>query len=189
MKDFDRVHKHYDNFMKFFKLYKVEEITDLLELKGNEIVVDIGGGTGRLAEYLKGKCKVVYVLDESQGMLSKIKAGDGVIAMLGDALNTKLDAESVDRVILSDVFHHIKEQSKLIEELHRILKKDGKLVILDFEKNNLKTKILKYFEYILFGRLYFRTSKEIIELLRERFLVTEFVDRGYYFLIRGEKVC
>ena len=109
MKKFDRVFKHYDNFMKLFDFNKMNEIKNILELRGDEVVVDIGGGTGNLGEYLSESCQVVYVLDESKGMLSKVKANTKVVPVLGDALYTTFDSSSVDVVTIVDVLHHIEE--------------------------------------------------------------------------------
>ncbi|NMB28133.1 MAG: class I SAM-dependent methyltransferase [Tissierellia bacterium] len=187
MKKFDRVFKHYDKFIELFNLNKMDEIKDVLELQGDEVVLDIGGGTGRLADYLSKNCQIVYVLDESKGMLSKVKANTKVLPILGNALDTIFDSNSADVVIMSDVLHHIKDQKKLIEEIYRILKKDGKLIILDFEKKHIKIRILRVFEYILFGKLYFRTSKEVINLIKDKLTITKFIDKKYYFIIRGEK--
>lgn len=187
MKKFDRVFKYYDSFINQFGFNKMNEIKAALELHGDEVVIDIGGGTGRLAEYISGSCKVVYVLDESKGMLSKVQANAKVIPILGDALDTTFDSSSIDVVIMSDTLHHIENQTRLIEEIYRILKKDGKLLILDFEKKHIKTKILRAFECILFGKLYFRTGKEVINLIKDKFTVAKFIDNRYYFIIIGEK--
>jgi len=187
VKKFDRVFKHYDNFMKLFDFNKMNEIKNILELRGDEVVVDIGGGTGNLGEYLSESCQVVYVLDESKGMLSKVKANTKVVPVLGDALYTTFDSSSVDVVTIVDVLHHIENQPRLIEEIYRILKEDGKLLILDFEKRHIKTKILRAFEYILFGKLYFRTREEVINLIINEFTITKFIDNKYYFIIMGEK--
>lgn len=187
MKKFDRVFKHYNKFIQIFNLNKMIEIKAILELQGDEIIVDIGGGTGSLAEYLSTDCKAVYVIDESEGMLSLIKPNKKVIPILGDALDTKFKTSSADVVIVSDALHHIENQEKTIKEIHRILKKDGKIIILDFEKRHIKTKLLRVFEYILFGKLYFRTSKQVIELIEAKFIITKFIHNKYYFIIRGEK--
>ncbi len=90
----------------------MDEIKETLELQGDEVVLDIGGGTGRLADYLSKDCQIVYVLDESKGMLSKVKANIKVLPILGEALDTNFDSNSVDVVIMSDVLHHIKDQKK-----------------------------------------------------------------------------
>lgn len=187
MKKFDKVFGKYDRFIEIMNFDKSEEIKDILDLGGDETLLDIGGGTGKLAKYLSSYCKKVYVLDESQGMLSKVKGGENIIPLLGDALNTGFDSESLDVVILSDVLHHIENQDKLIEEIHRLLKKRGKIVILDFEKKHFKTRLLGVFEYILFGRLFYRSGEETKGLLEGKFTITKFVHEKYYYIVRGEK--
>lgn len=187
MKKFDKVFKHYDHFINLFNLNQEKEIKDVLELRGNEIILDIGGGTGRLAEYLSKSCQKVYVLDESKGMLSKIKENKKVVPVLGNALETKFKNSSIDIVILSDVLHHIKNQTKLMKEISRVLKKNGKLVILDFEKNHIGIKLLRAFEHLLFGKLYFKTSQQVKEIVQQRFTITQFIHKQYYFIIKGEK--
>ncbi len=187
MKAFDKVYHKYDKFMNFFNLYKIDEIKEALDLNGDEVVVDIGGGTGKLAEILRCRCKKVYVLDESQGMLSKVRTNEKIIPVLGNAMDTNFETNSVDVVILSDVLHHIEYQAKLIDEINRILKKSGKLLIMDFEKKHFKTRMLSIFERILFGRLRFRTQEEVLSLLEENFIISKLVDYGYYFIVVGEK--
>ena len=118
LKKFDKVFKHYDKFIELFNLNKMDEIKDVLELQGDEVVLDIGGGTGRLADYLSKDCKVVYVLDESKGMLSKVKGNIKVLPLLEDALDMTFEDNSVDVVIMCDLLHHIKNQKKLIETAH-----------------------------------------------------------------------
>ncbi|SET76018.1 demethylmenaquinone methyltransferase / 2-methoxy-6-polyprenyl-1,4-benzoquinol methylase [Natronincola peptidivorans] len=187
MKSFDRVYRHYDGFMKLFKLYKVEEIMNALELQGNEMVVDIGGGTGYLAKNLSNSCKKIYVLDQSEKMLSLVEENEKVEAVVGDGMATGFEDSSMDVVILSDVLHHVKEQQEILLEISRILKPKGKLLILDFNKNHFKTKILHCFEHVLFGGVFYRTACEVKDLIKEKFDLMKEIDKKYYFIIVGEK--
>ncbi len=189
IKDFDKVYKYYDKFMAIFKLYKFEDIESAANIDGHEVVVDIGGGTGCLAQHICNSCKTVYVLDESEKMLSKVKQTKNVIVIRGNALNTPFESNSIDIVILSDVFHHIKEQKELIVEISRILKVNGKVVIMDFHRKHIRTRLLRVFEFILFGRLFFRTKDEVKVLLEKHFHINKFYDKGYYFIFVGEKIC
>jgi len=170
-KDFDKVHIHYDGFMKLLGLYRDKEISELLELKGHERILDVGGGTGYLANCLIEKCAEIYVLDESEDMLSHVAEGEGIHKIVGDALRMTVENESMDIVILSDIFHHIRDQEKLIDESFRVLKKGGRILIHDFDSRYSKTKLLICFEKILFGRLYFRTIDDVIRLLEKRFFL------------------
>lgn len=187
VKDFDKVYKYYDKFMTTFKLYKLEEIKAAANLKGNEVIVDVGGGTGRLAQFISNSCKTIYVLDESEKMLSKAKHYPNLISINGNALKSPFENNSIDTVILSDVFHHIKEQEELIIEINRILKDNGKILIMDFDRKYIKTKLLIAFEFILFGRLFFRTKDEMNVLLEKYFSINKVYDKNYYFIVIGEK--
>lgn len=187
LKTFDKVYRYYDIFMKAFQLYKVEEIKDSLKLQGNEKIVDIGGGTGYLAQHLCDQCRKIYVVDESERMLSQIKTSEKILPILGDGLHTNFEDGSMDVVILADVMHHIEKQQKLMEEAHRILKEKGRILVLDFDRKHLRTKLLGCFEYFLFGKLYFRTSKEAKDLLGGKFSIQSCMAKQYYFIIVGEK--
>lgn len=187
IKDFDKVYNYYDKFMNKFNLYKLQEVKDAANIKGNEVIVDIGGGTGKLARYICDSCKMVYVLDESDKMLSKVNQAKNLICINGDALKTPFESNSIDIVILSDVFHHIKEQKELVIEIRRILKDGGRLLILDFNRKNIRTRLLRAFEFILFGRLFFRTKDEVRILLEKYFYISKVFDNGYYFIFVGEK--
>jgi ubiquinone/menaquinone biosynthesis C-methylase UbiE len=46
-----------------------------------------------------------------------------------------LPSESVDVVLLYDVFHDLEDQTAVLEELHRVLKQDG---VLSFSDHHLK---------------------------------------------------
>lgn len=187
VKDFDKVYKYYDRFMTMLKLYKLEEIKIAANIEAHEVIVDIGGGTGQLAQYICNSCKTVYVLDESEKMLSQVKQGGKVITIKGNALKAPFENNSIDTVILSDVFHHIKEQEELIIEINRILKHGGKIVIMDFHRKHIKTRLLRAFEFIIFGRLFFKTKNEVKALLEKYFCISKIYDKGYYFIIVGGK--
>ncbi|HOF01680.1 MAG TPA: class I SAM-dependent methyltransferase [Spirochaetota bacterium] len=187
MKKFDKIYKYYDGAIKFFNLNKKEEIKEALKLKGDEIVLDVGGGTGRLAEFLSPESKEYYILDESEGMLSRVKKASNVFPVFGDARNLEFEDLSFDIAIMSDTIHHIKNHEKLFEEIARVLKPNGRLLILDFEKYSFKTRILRACEFFLFGKTYFMTSDEARSLTEKYFKIVDFIKKGYYYIIVGEK--
>ncbi len=184
--DFDKVYKNYDKFMNRFGFYKVEEIEKALDLQGEEVIVDIGGGTGHIATHLSKKCKRIYVLDESEKMLSKVEVTNKVIPVVGDAFKIEID-EKIDVVLLTDVLHHIKEQEKLIDAIYDKLDGNGRLLILDFNKAHYKAKMFCFLEHLLFGTVYYKTSKEVVKNVERRFDVVQFVDFKYYFILLAKK--
>lgn len=187
-KEFDKVYMHYDSFMKIFNLYKDTEITEALNLSGDEIILDLGGGTGYLANTLIEHCKKIYILDESEKMLSELELTNGIIPICGDAFDLSEIHDAIDIVIMSDVFHHIKDQELLIDAIYEKLNSGGRLLIMDFHKKHFKVRLLMMFEYILFGKLFFRTNKELKEIVSKKFQISKYCDYKYYFIVVGERI-
>lgn len=119
-----------------------------------EIVAEVGIGEGfRVLDYgcgpgsyitavaeLVGKSGKVYALDVQPlaiEMVKKIAAKrklSNVETILSDR-KTGLPDNSMDRVLLYDVFHDLIDPDGVLEELHRVLKSDG---ILSFSDHHLK---------------------------------------------------
>jgi ubiquinone/menaquinone biosynthesis C-methylase UbiE len=106
-------------------------------------VLDYGCGPGSyivpLAE-LVGESGKVYALDihplairKVQGIASKEQLAN-VETILSDC-QTGLPDNSLDVVLLYDIFHHLSDPDVVLKELHRVLKPDG---ILSFSDHHLK---------------------------------------------------
>ena len=106
-------------------------------------VLDYGCGSGSyitaVAE-LVGKSGKVYALDIQPLAIEMVKKIvtkrqlTNVETILSER-NTGLPDESLDRVLLYDVFHDLKNPDGVLEELHRVLKPNG---ILSFSDHHLK---------------------------------------------------
>ena len=101
--------------------------------------LDYGCGTGDFtipaAHKVTGNGKV-YALDYFPRQLEIVaersaKAGLNNIQTILSTNHTGLPDESVDVIWMCDVLHEIKERRTVLEELHRVLKKDGVLMIHD----------------------------------------------------------
>jgi ubiquinone/menaquinone biosynthesis C-methylase UbiE len=106
-------------------------------------VLDYGCGPGSyiipLAE-LVGESGKVYALDihplairKVQNIASKKKLAN-VETILSDC-KTGLHRNHLDVVLLYDVFHHLSDRDKVLQELHRVLKQDG---ILSFSDHHME---------------------------------------------------
>ena len=103
------------------------------------IFLDYGCGTGDFtipaAKKVSDKGKV-YALDHFPRQLQIVeqkseKVGlTNIETILSDS-RTGLPDESVDIIWLCDILHEIKERREILEELHRVLKRDGSLAIYD----------------------------------------------------------
>jgi demethylmenaquinone methyltransferase/2-methoxy-6-polyprenyl-1,4-benzoquinol methylase len=184
-KDFDRVSDNYNGFMRFWHLYRQNEILEMLSFQGDEAVADLGGGTGHLAVHMARECREVYVVDESSHMLDKVPENGKIRTVQADAGSTGFPDNTFDAVTLTDVLHHIKNHTLIIEEIRRILKPGGKFLIYDFDARTFRAKILSFFESVLFGfsRLHYRSRRDIEAMLTAAgFTRKSLLDRGYYFI-------
>jgi SAM-dependent methyltransferase len=67
----------------------------------------------------------------------------------GRVENIPLPGEHFDKVVASASFHHFPNQDKGLEEMKRILKPNGKMIILEIDPNTGRGKRLKMCESIL----------------------------------------
>jgi ubiquinone/menaquinone biosynthesis C-methylase UbiE len=120
-----------------------ENIVGEVGLREGFHVLDYGCGPGGYVKPvadLVGESGRIYALDISPlaiQMVKKIAARNqltNVETILSDS-NTGLPDDSVDAVLLYDVFHDLTDQNKVLEELHRVLKPDG---VLSFSDHHIK---------------------------------------------------
>ncbi|GAB1401458.1 methyltransferase domain-containing protein [Elusimicrobiota bacterium] len=117
--------------------------------KGNFVLLDIGTGSGYLAlnaSEIMGNTSTVYAVDsheetikilESQLSEKEIK---NIFAIKTDVVNEiSVQRDSVDICLMSNVVHGFvanNEMEKVLQNLSSVLKDDGKLIIIDFNKND-----------------------------------------------------
>jgi ubiquinone/menaquinone biosynthesis C-methylase UbiE len=112
-------------------------------------VLDYGCGPGSyispLAE-LVGESGKVYALDIHPLAIRKVKdiASKKKLANVETILSdcqTGLPDNSLDVVLLYDIFHHLRDRDKVLKELHRVLKPDG---VLSFSDHHMEEDEIVY---------------------------------------------
>jgi len=110
-------------------------------LRGNEIVLDVGAGTGYYSLAIAEKLTTgkVICFDLSQVMLHRlekmaIKKGlaDKIQPLKGEACSIRIEGESVDLVVSNNVFHELSEPGFALREMVRVLKPGGWVIVTDF---------------------------------------------------------
>lgn len=100
----------------------------------DEIIVDIGCGSGAFTEKVFNLCKgnSVVGMDMSQVMIEKAKDRNAEIDyIVGDMEKMPYHDESCDIVILSGVLHHLNGLDAAIKEMYRILRRGGRCFAFD----------------------------------------------------------
>lgn len=138
-------HKHHGKSSANF--LDANEILSQLNLKGNETFMDAGCGDGYISkkaieEFLpEGKVYAIDVYPDSIKNLKEYVAENEIrnlIAIQGDLTHeiTAIDEESVDVILMLNVFHGFKasgEMDKVIEVLKKLCKVGGMIAIMDFK--------------------------------------------------------
>ena len=118
---------------------------DALKLKPGMVVADVGAGTGYMSLKLArkvGPTGKVYAEDVQPEMIAAIKANaakaklSNVQVVQGTYTDPELPASSIDLILLVDVYHEFTEPQKMLRGIRAALKPDGRLVLLEYRKED-----------------------------------------------------
>lgn len=112
----------------------------LREIDQCDVAVDMGCGTGELMEKLKSVAKNVIGVDSSSEMLEQARKRfyPGNVSFdlrLGELEHLPLKNEEADCAVISMVLHHLSTPERIISETRRILRRNGIVIIADFDKH------------------------------------------------------
>lgn len=149
---------HYDTFdyQKFWQGREYEDLAERLALKKlipiNKVsnkLIEIGCGFGRVATFYKPffrKCTLVdpssKLLEQAKDNLKDLKNIDYIRA---SAHKIPVGDNSYDYCLMVRVCHHLTDLEPAIQEIKRILKPEGFLILEFANKINTKARIRSYF--------------------------------------------
>lgn len=132
--------KKYNNTNWVKDTFLLEEFFKNITKKNYNNVLEIGIGTGIVAEYFLNnfKCKNYYGIDYSQDMLNQIK-NENIIKKNVDCRNLPFENNSQDLIIMRNVFHYLDYETKnnTLSEINRCLTPNGIFIlsqIIPFEE-------------------------------------------------------
>jgi ubiquinone/menaquinone biosynthesis C-methylase UbiE len=120
-------------------LSKIKNIND-------STIIDVGAGNGWAAKELIAKCGKFISIDISEKNLRTINSiinqsninRNNFFAIQADAMNMPFANNSIDYIISSEVIEHLPEPKKFIDEMYRMLKPNGKIIISTPYKEKIK---------------------------------------------------
>jgi ubiquinone/menaquinone biosynthesis C-methylase UbiE len=125
---------------------------EALDLKPGMVVADIGAGSGYYASRMAkrvGPAGRVYATDIQAGMIALLErriASEGltnVTPILGGMDDPRLPPKSIDLAIMVDVYHELQEPQIFLQRLKEAFKPGGRLVLVEFRKEDPKVPILE----------------------------------------------
>lgn len=115
-------------------------VIETLDIQKSDMVADLGAGNGYFTLPLaKQTNETVYAVDIEPRMLDLLKERadkeklQNIQYIESNLENIQLKDNSVDKAVIAFVMHEIPNMEKAISEFKRILKLDGRLVIVEWE--------------------------------------------------------
>jgi len=113
----------------------LNSIVEIADLKGNEKVLDVGTGTGKILMGLKEGYPLVtefYGVDISEEMMARIDPRNGFRLCVGNIENLdQFEDSTFDLITARMVFHHCENPLQATAEVFRLLKKGGRFILCE----------------------------------------------------------
>ena len=122
-----------------------------MKIKTNDTIADIGAGSGyhvfKMASLAKNG--LVYAVDIQPEMLELIelkkrsKRVSNVETFLGSEKSINLPKNSLDKILLVDVYHEFSYPAEMVESIKNALKPNGKLFLIEYRGEESSVPIKK----------------------------------------------
>lgn len=150
------------NDLQSFGLHRYwkRRLVQLARVRPGDKALDLCCGTGDVAIALRAAGAEVIGCDFSEPMLAVArKRAPSILFTEGDALNLPFPNESFNLVTISYGLRNLAHFERGLREMLRVLKPNGRLLILDFGKPDFAPWRAAYFAYLklfvpLFGKIF-----------------------------------
>ena len=152
----------------FIKSSPPEKLRALLGLPIDGPLLDVGGGTGRVSQFLVDDTNRVYLADLSHKMLLESKSKAGLFPVCSHSEKIPFPSSFFERIIMIDALHHVCDQQETAYELWRVLKPGGRIVIEEPNILHWGVKLVAMTEKIALMRSHFLKPERISALFSQQ---------------------
>lgn len=124
-------------FSDDYKDFVINHIIDDLSLSPNDILADIGGGTGTFTSRLvhEANLKKAYCIEPSSAMCDEASKLENITALCSDAHGFLAKKIPFTKILLKEVIHHIPERESFWHNVYEAIPYGGKLLIITRPQN------------------------------------------------------
>lgn len=159
---------HFDLLAPFYEFFikpkPPQTLSTFAQLPPSGSMLDVGGGTGRISQYFSDDQTQIIVSDLSFKMLLQTQSKAGLQPVCSHSETLPFQDDHFDRVIMVDALHHVCDQQRTADELWRVLKPGGRIVIEEPNFNRRVVKLVAFGEKLALMRSHFLTPLEIKDL-------------------------
>jgi ubiquinone/menaquinone biosynthesis C-methylase UbiE len=141
-----------------------DQLIHHLKLPSTGVLLDAGGGTGRVSHSMAGLVDQLLVADLSLKMLSQAKKMRGLRTICSASESMPFPTGFFACILMVDALHHVINQQRTADELWRILKPGGRLVIEEPNIGTAGVKLIAIMEKLALMRSHFLSPAQIGEL-------------------------
>jgi precorrin-6B methylase 2 len=123
---------------------KTEKLIKNLDIAQDDVIADIGAGSGyhsfRMAPLASnGTIYAVDIQDEMLAVIESKKTTEKIAnieTVKGSERSVNLPKNSVDKVLMVDVYHEFSHPKEMLESIVEALKPSGKIFLIEYRKEN-----------------------------------------------------
>ncbi|MFW0107510.1 demethylmenaquinone methyltransferase [Rothia sp. P7181] len=131
-------------------IYWRKQTVAALNVAPGQKILDIAAGTGTSSEPLADRGAEVIAADLSEGMLAVgRRRRPDICFMQADVTQLPFDDESFDAVTMSYGLRNVAQYQRALQELYRVTKPGGRIVLLEFSTPTWKPFRTIYQKYIM----------------------------------------
>jgi ubiquinone/menaquinone biosynthesis C-methylase UbiE len=144
--EYDRLAESYDRRWRRYVAITLRAIVSRVPFQGRESLLDLACGTGELELLLLSRWPDLRIVgvDVSEGMLRQACKKDGtknVAWAQADVARLPFADQSFDYVVCANSFHYFPSPSRVLCEVHRVLRPHGIFVLDDWCDDYLSCKL------------------------------------------------
>ena len=168
----------FDHFSAIAPIYaratysSLEKMRELADLPTRGRLLDVGGGTGRVASAVRDLVDEVVIADISMGMLKQaLRSTLQPVCAFSESL--PFPSDSFERILMVDALHHVIHQPATADEMFRVLKPGGRIIIEEPDIRSFGVKLIALAEKLLLMRSHFLSPQQIADLFQNATIYAE----------------